>query len=70
MTSVAGRPSGALDPRQRVDQHVDALEVAQLADEDEIGRIGVGRTGIEFVRRQAVMDHRAGAGAAAPIMPV
>ena len=41
----------ARQQRDRLDQHVDALELAQFADEDEVGRVGVGVDRREFVSR-------------------
>ena len=42
MVALTPRPL-ARKLRERIEQHVDALEQTQLADEDEIGRIGLRR---------------------------
>ena len=43
--------------RDRVEQHVDALEHAQFADEHDVGRVGLRRDLGEFLRRHAVVHH-------------
>ncbi len=59
---------GGAQGRQRLDEIGDALEVPELADEDEIAGIAVERHGLELGRRQAVMDHRLAAGRRADLV--
>ena len=47
---------------QRLDQIADALGAAELADIDEIVRVRIAGQGVEFLRREAVVDHLFGAG--------
>ena len=65
MTARTGKSCG--DFRQRAQQHVDALELAKLADEEEVRSIGVGLVGDEIYGLQCVGDdaggHPAGADA-------
>ena len=54
MVALTARPSrGKL--RERIEQHVDALEHAQLADEHDVGRVGLRRDFGELLRRDAVV---------------
>ncbi len=68
MTARTGNRRG--DFRQRPQQHVDALELAKLADEQEVGGIGVGLVRGEIARLQRVGDDARGhpAGADAPVV--
>ena len=48
------------EPRKRPQQHVDALELAQLADEQEIGGVRIAVVRREIGRLQRVGDHALG----------
>ncbi len=58
MTARTGCVAAIL--RQSLQQHVDALELAQLADEEEVGGVGIGLVGREISRLQGVGDHPLG----------
>ena len=45
----------AREQRERIEQHVDALEHAQFADEHDVGRVGLRRDLGELLRRHAIV---------------